>query len=77
LTVRRFYTVEVVATDKAGNSARDVCTIIIVPKQEFKDDFIKVNPSAPITVPDEIINSVQRFDAADLSLRNSVGAPVI
>jgi hypothetical protein len=71
-TIRRFYEVEVVATDKAGNSAKDVCTIIVVPKSEFDRNFPPENSTVPIKLPDEIINSQQRFEAADLSLQNSV-----
>jgi hypothetical protein len=68
------YEVEIVVTDKAGNSAKDVCTIIVVPKREFDDEFPPL--SLPINLPDEIINSEQRFDAADLSLQNNVSGAV-
>jgi hypothetical protein len=66
----RFYEIEVVATDRAGNSAKDVCTVIVVPSEDFDDSFPPL--SLPIVVPDEITNSQQRFDAAELSLKGNV-----
>jgi hypothetical protein len=63
LTVRRFYTVEG-CRDRQGGKQRETSVPSSSSLNKSSNDFIKVNPSAPITVPDEIINSVQRFDAA-------------
>ncbi len=66
----RFYEVDVVATDKAGNSAKAVCKVMVVPKDVFNDEFPPADVNAPIKLLEEIMNSQQRFEAAaaDLSL---------